>query len=112
MAQELWEKAGVSVPVCVLVGLVTDPAGHEKTKEKILQWCVKQGFELVEWVISGASDGGTEEGDGDDSGDEGFLEAVGIDRVAEALQAHMWPVMDLKTDRKWSLYVCELAGDL
>ena len=83
------------------MGLVMNPVSATKVREEALQWCVKQGFELVEWAVGGVGDGGVEVGDGDGSGDEGFQEAVGVDRVSEALQAHMWPEMELKADRKY-----------
>ena len=79
---------------------MTDPAGTKKVKDEALQWCIKQGFELVEWVMGGVGDGGAEVGDSDESGDEGFQETVGIGRVSEALQAHMWPEMELKANSK------------
>ena len=79
-----------------------NPATAKKVKDEALHWCVKHGFELVEWVMGGVGDGGVEVGDSDDDSgsDEGFQETVGIGRVSEALQAHMWPEMELKTDRE------------
>lgn len=48
-----------------------------------------EGFELVEW--------GTEDGGGDsDEDDDVIPEKVGVARVAEALQVHVWPSMVMK----------------
>ena len=63
-ARTTWERVGghLNPAVCILLGLVTPPSGPS-CRQEVLEWCVGEGFELVEW--------GTEEGEGDS--DEGMF---------------------------------------
>lgn len=99
-----------SPAVCLLVGVASSQADHTHQQQKqALKWCVQQGFELVQWE-RGASVGEEEE---EEEGvymsrftqyiyyqyyvsHTAFPEAVGVARVSEALQAHMWTDMVMK----------------
>lgn len=52
------------------------------TRDKVTDWCLKNSFEFVE---SAPTETGSEE--------DAFAEKYGIERVREALDAHMWPNM-------------------
>ncbi|KAI0238678.1 hypothetical protein LSAT2_010562 [Lamellibrachia satsuma] len=56
------------------------------SKDSCLHWCLDNDFELVEL------DPETESTDTEDD----FPETVGIERIIEALEAHMWPNMVMK----------------
>ncbi|KAG8228815.1 hypothetical protein J437_LFUL008311 [Ladona fulva] len=61
---------------------------HGTSKVKAQEWCVKNGFELVELDPYVASD--------DEEYELDFKETTGIKRVVQALHAHMWPNLVLK----------------
>ncbi|XP_071449154.1 alpha- and gamma-adaptin-binding protein p34-like [Hetaerina americana] len=58
------------------------------SKVKAQEWCVKNGFELVELDPHVASE--------DEEYEMDFQETTGIKRVIQALHAHMWPNLVLK----------------
>lgn len=109
------EKEGTP-PVCLLVG-VTKSTGGISSRQQALQWCVKCGFELIEWnrepqpnQNGGGED--SEEGMGVSCRDilrpalpplpfssllDDFPESVGVQRISEALQAHVWPDLEMKS---------------
>lgn len=51
------------------------------------EWCVEQGFELVE--LNPEIDVEWEE-------EQDFLETTGVKRVVQALHAHLWPNLHMK----------------
>lgn len=64
----------------------TDEITDEK-REPIQRWCLKNGFELVELNPHVELD--------NDSEDD-FMETTGIQRIIQALQAHLWPNLEMK----------------
>eukprot|EP00127_Corallochytrium_limacisporum_P002531 Clim_evm88s128 gene=Clim_evmTU88s128 len=66
--------------------------------EHWIQWCVSNGTEFVQIDSSGVA-GNPSPGDGESNDDNGFDESKGIDRLLEALEAHMWPAMNPATAR-------------
>lgn len=75
--------------VCLLLAVV----GSKKEKElvqKVLEWSVEEGFELIEWSPShDGSHGCSHEGEEEEVG--------GTARLAEALQAYTWPEMTMRS---------------
>ncbi|CAG7819370.1 unnamed protein product [Allacma fusca] len=61
------------------------------SRVEVQQWCVKNGFELVEL--------NPEQSDLDSDVEDDFPESVGMERVIQALQAHLWPNLSLKDSR-------------
>lgn len=59
-------------------------------------WCVRNGFELVE--LNPIQD------DEDSDVDDDFPESVGMPRVIQALQAHLWPNLKLKGENKYFIH--------
>jgi len=53
----------------------------------VQEWCVEQGFELVE--LNPELDPEWEE-------EQDFIETTGIKRVVQALHAHLWPNLHMK----------------
>lgn len=51
-----------------------------------INWCLEQGFEFVE--LNPREDDSSESDLEDD-----FVETVGVKRISQALQAHIWPNM-------------------
>jgi len=86
------EKQGTP-PVCLLVG-VTKSTGGISCRQQALQWCVKCGFELIEWDREPQPN---QNGGGEDSEEDDFPESVGVQRISEALQAHVWPDLEMKS---------------
>jgi len=81
--QDAWNiiQKTASPAVCLLV--VESVQGVQRTQ--VLEWCLTNQFELVE------CDEETEE----DSAEDGIEEAIGRDRVPEALKAHTWSNLQL-----------------
>lgn len=81
-------------PICLLVAVVEDE-GETELLEPVLRWCVDNGFEMIEW--SSKKDCSTQEGK---TGSGSLLDSVetsGSARLAEALEAHMWPDVTMKS---------------
>lgn len=53
----------------------------------VQEWCVEQGFELVE--LNPELDPEWEE-------EQDFIETTGIKRVVQAMHAHLWPNLHMK----------------
>lgn len=70
--------------VCLLLAVLEDH--HEVDQGPVLKWCVENGFELIEWT--------SEENQKEDV-DSG---STGTARLAEALQAHIWPQITMKSN--------------
>ena len=62
IARTTWERVGghLNPSVCIFLGLGTLPSGPSHRQE-VLEWCVGEGFELVEW---GTPDGGEDSDEG------------------------------------------------
>ena len=120
-AYSVWEECGdeATPPVNLLVGVVSClTEAEEKVRSEAVQWCLGRGVELVTWETNPFPIQTEDEGKkvtvsilplspfvsvtADD-----FPESVGVPRVSEALQAHMWPEMVLKKSK--SLAQC--GGD-
>lgn len=69
-------------------------------KRTALEWCVQRGFELVELEPN------LEDVDPDDD----FPETVGVERIRQALNAHQWSNLVLKSDNGLPGGVCEGNG--
>ena len=82
ISQQL-EQEGVP-DICLLVAVVGQPedeVGHSSGHvQDLLHWTVKEGLELIEWSTSAQQDDLQED-----------WSVGGTARLAEALQAHMWP---------------------
>ncbi|XP_057365652.1 alpha- and gamma-adaptin-binding protein p34-like [Daphnia carinata] len=78
---------GVNILVCEQCSI----EGNTKHTPKIVaqQWCIRHGFELVELNPF-------EKPDPDDD----FPETLGIERIIQALHAHSWPNLELKSGDK------------
>jgi hypothetical protein len=88
----------------ILVGVDGGSSGNvpdsEALRKKALEWCIGSGFELVMWRpglsekkgVPDESPGLLEEEDEDDSFE-------GLRRIKDALQAHMWPDMTMKSSK-------------
>jgi hypothetical protein len=57
------------------------------------QWCIRHGYELVELDP-------LEKPDPDDD----FPETLGIERIIQALHAHSWPNLELKSKSDFYCY--------
>jgi len=62
-------------------------ANHVVPRQRVLTWCLENGFELVEMEP---------EEDSDDEVDDDFQETTGIKRVIQALHANPWPNLVMK----------------
>ncbi len=71
------------------------PGDGQTCHQKALEWCVGKGIELVEWAREG---GGGEGGEEEEEEEDDFPVRVGVERISEALQAHMWPHMTMKRE--------------
>lgn len=78
-----------SPAVCILVAVVQKDLGESQQLQQLLKWCVANRFELIEWTAQDDEDAETEDG--------------GVTRLSEALQAHVWPDMSLKSDETSSV---------
>lgn len=59
-------------------------------RKSILEWCIENEFELVEFDPESFSD---------DEVEDDFKESNGVTRVLQALQAYSWPNMELKSNK-------------
>ncbi|XP_073994886.1 alpha- and gamma-adaptin-binding protein p34-like isoform X2 [Rhodnius prolixus] len=80
-------EAEVKILVC---NRCHDSSNSILTKFKVQEWCVKEGFELIE--LEPLID---EEWDSE----QDFIETCGVDRIIQALHAHVWPNLVLKERR-------------
>lgn len=85
--------------ICLLLAVVggKEEEEEEELVQKLLEWSVEESFELIEWSIptpSHRNSQGKLQGldVGEDSNEERRGEGGSV-RLAEALQAHMWPEM-------------------
>ncbi|XP_046652833.1 alpha- and gamma-adaptin-binding protein p34-like [Daphnia pulicaria] len=78
---------GVKILVCDQCS--TDENSKHTSKISAQQWCIRHGFELVELDP-------LEKPDPDDD----FPETLGTDRIIQALHAHSWPNLELKSGEK------------
>uniref|UniRef100_A0A1B6CQ08 Alpha-and gamma-adaptin-binding protein p34 n=1 Tax=Clastoptera arizonana TaxID=38151 RepID=A0A1B6CQ08_9HEMI len=72
------------------------------SKLKAQEWCVKEGFELVELEPEVDEEWETE---------QDFVETTGIKRVVQALHAHVWPNLTLKERSEPTTFNNLLHGD-
>lgn len=68
----------------------------DDVKNDVIDWCLKEKYELVE--IHGVVE------------DEDFPETVGIARVKQALEAHVWPNLSMKERREPTKITDLLSG--
>lgn len=95
--QQLWsriEELGQSYEVQLAVALCTESADPPAWLEHADSWFAEQLTELI--VVKHIPIGGAGSGGGGPRIAAADGGAEGMDRVAEALQAHMWPGMQLK----------------
>ena len=105
--EDFWVKhcsGNVAPEIQLLVEVISqEVVSHNESKRKrILEWCIDKGFELVTWKIAGKSH--------DQSRDPDDVD--GIERIRDALQAHMWPEMSMKsggTQERKTEAVCKEA---
>jgi hypothetical protein len=62
----------------------------------VQEWCVEQGFELVE--LNPELDPEWEE-------EQDFIETTGIKRVVQAMHAHVWPNLRMKGKNKFLVFM-------
>lgn len=116
-AYSVWEECGdeTTPPVNLLVGVVSClTEAEEKVRSEAVQWCLGRGVELVTWETNPSPTQTKDEGKVTVSifplspfvsvTDDDFPESVGVPRVSEALQAHMWPEMVLKKSKSLGQY--------
>ncbi|XP_064390829.1 alpha- and gamma-adaptin-binding protein p34-like [Halichondria panicea] len=73
------------------VRVVMGVATSDTPTVEVLKWCVCEGMELVEW------ERGENPQPQDTDSDDGLPpEAMGVARLSETLQAHMWPNITMK----------------
>ncbi|KAI1301428.1 Alpha- and gamma-adaptin-binding protein p34 [Halotydeus destructor] len=60
------------------------------TKSVVHQWCIENGFELVE--VNPSTDA-----DEDDETEDDFKDSSSLKRILQALSAHQWPTMAMKS---------------
>lgn len=72
--------------------LVCDTCNNDKLYNKYIPWCVKNKFELVELFPEKHDD------DDDEEDANEFLNKTGYRRILEALQAHVWPNLEMKEE--------------
>ena len=97
-----------------MVGVASGSEEEDKVRSEVVQWCLGRGVELVPWETNTPA---TQAEDNEEGGDystslvcvytshfsdisnteDDFPESVGVARVSEALQAHVWPLMTLKS---------------
>jgi len=70
-------EADVKILLCSRVAGAEEEGGEGVARTRVLQWCIKEGYELIETE-------GVEESEWED-------EATGVERLWEALHAHEWP---------------------
>lgn len=58
------------------------------TRNKALEWCLKRGYELIELYPNKSTENNSE--------DEIIKEKTGVERIIEALQAHVWSNLVMK----------------
>lgn len=58
------------------------------TRDKAIEWCLKRGYELIELYPAKSPINDTE--------DDIIKEKVGVERIVEALQAHVWSNLVMK----------------
>lgn len=70
--------------------LVTNYCTNETkiTRNQALEWCLKRGFELIELYPNKTPENNSE--------DEIIKEKTGVERIIEALQAHVWSNLVMK----------------
>ncbi|KAH9508923.1 hypothetical protein Btru_048310 [Bulinus truncatus] len=59
------------------------------SRQVVQEWCIQHGFELVELQPENDSDE-----------EENFPETTGMARIIQALHAHIWPNMNMKTSQR------------
>ncbi|KAF2882097.1 hypothetical protein ILUMI_24100 [Ignelater luminosus] len=67
------------------------------TKTKATEWCLKHGFELIELYPS------VKKSNSDTEDCEIIKEKMGVDRIIEAVQTHIWPNLIMKDKEKTGL---------
>ncbi|KAK9497546.1 hypothetical protein O3M35_004246 [Rhynocoris fuscipes] len=77
-------EAEVKILIC---SRCQDSINSALSKVKVQEWCVKEGFELVELEPLL---------DEEWQNEQDFIETFGIERVIQALQAHIWPNLIMK----------------
>lgn len=73
--------------------LITNYCTNETkiTRNQALEWCLKRGYELIELYPSKNPENNSE--------DEIIKEKTGVERIIEALQAHVWSNLVMKEKR-------------
>lgn len=72
------------------------------SRQTVLEWCIDNGFELVELEPAESNT---------DDDDDGFKEANGIERIVQALHAHTWPNLVIKNSSGISPFLRSLVED-
>jgi len=96
-------NAEVKILVCDQFSIKEERNDKLIKKIDALQWCIKNGFELVELKPSEIPDP-----------EDDFPETLGIQRITQALNAHAWSNLEMKADGEKSridylnhLLICE-----
>ena len=72
--------------------------GEREKLQKVLEWSVREGFEVIEWSPPVSSHLHSNQACQEEEDEEGDGEGLGgTRRLAEALQAHMWPEMVMRS---------------
>jgi hypothetical protein len=93
--KNIWKKLVPPPEVCLVVAVGVAGEGDRgvvNDTSTVIQWCVANGLELVEWDVTQSDrDQPSQEYNDqiDDKDDEG------VPRISQALQAHTWPQMTL-----------------
>jgi hypothetical protein len=88
----------------ILLAITNDDVESESFNDDVREWCFEQGLELIdmrEVAHPGEPESQPKQSDDEDDG-MGFFhqERTGFDRVMEAVEAHPWPNMTLKTQKR------------
>lgn len=67
------------------------------THNKATEWCIKRGYELIELYPTKTA--------ATDESEQIIKEKTGVERIVEALQAHMWSNLVMKDERTGKLHI-------
>ena len=94
------DGAEFEAAICLLVAVVHPQQQQEEGRlHPLLEWCVERNFELIEWSPREDRTGGASQTGGDEASGGSLLEkeTTGAARLAEALEAHVWPDITMKS---------------
>ena len=80
--------------ICLLVAVINHE-DQDKQLEPVFRWCVENGFELIKWTLT--EDKSTRESKASGGSLLEDNETSGTARLAEALEAHIWPDITMKS---------------